>query len=60
MEILLATRNDHKVREIHAILADSDIELRDLRDFPDLPELPETGETFVDNALEKARFAYEH
>lgn len=60
MELLLATRNDHKIREIREILADAGVTLRDLRDFPDLPELPETSDTFVANAIEKAQFAYEH
>jgi XTP/dITP diphosphohydrolase len=59
MDILLATANDHKIAEIRAILADSGLSIRTLRDFPELGDLPETGETFVDNALEKARTAYE-
>ena len=59
MDILLATRNDHKVTEIRAILEGTGLRVRDLRDFPDLPELPETGETFEANALEKARACYE-
>jgi XTP/dITP diphosphohydrolase len=60
MRILLATRNDHKVREIVAILAGTGIDVTDLRAFPDLGELPETHETFAENAVEKARFVFEH
>lgn len=61
MKIVLATRNDHKVSEIQALLAGSGLEVTGLGAFPDLPsELPETGDTFVHNALEKARFVFEH
>ena len=62
MHLLLATRNDHKLTEIRAVFAASnlDVLLDDLRAFPELPELPETGDTFVANALQKARFVYEH
>ncbi len=60
MRILIATRNDHKLHEIRAILADSGMEISDLRSVEGAPEeLPETGSTFVDNAIEKARFIYE-
>lgn len=60
MDLLIATRNEHKLAEIRAILGAFDGHLTDLRDFPELPELPETSETFEGNALQKARFAYEH
>jgi XTP/dITP diphosphohydrolase len=60
MDILLATHNDHKILEIHAILAGAGLRLHDLRgDYPDLGELPETGKTFIDNALQKARAAWQ-
>ena len=60
MKLVLATRNDHKVSEIAALLAGSPFEVIGLGAFSDLPaELPETGDTFVHNALEKARFVYE-
>lgn len=56
MRILLATRNDHKTTEIAAALAGR-AEVIDLRSVPTLfDEIPETGDTFVANALEKARF----
>lgn len=59
MPILLATRNDHKLQEIRAILTGNPAELRDLSDYPEITELPETGNTFVLNALEKARFVFQ-
>ena len=57
MRIVLATRNLHKVEEMHRILVEAglDIELRTLADFPDAPEVAETGATFNENALLKAR-----
>ena len=54
--VVLATRNQGKVEELRRILADViDVELVGLEEFPDLPEVEETGETFIDNALLKAR-----
>ena len=53
MRLLLATRNDHKLREFAALLAPHDVD--PLPASVLLP--PETGETFAANALEKARAA---
>jgi XTP/dITP diphosphohydrolase len=54
--VVLATRNPGKIEELRRILADViDVELVGLADLPELPEVEETGETFVDNALLKAR-----
>ena len=53
MELVLASRNAHKLRELAALLAPH--ELVPLPDDVELP--PETGETFADNALTKARTA---
>ncbi len=53
MELVLATRNDHKVREFAALLGDH--EIAGLPDEVALP--PETGATFAENALVKARAA---
>jgi XTP/dITP diphosphohydrolase len=50
---VLATRNDHKVRELDALLAPTGVDA--LPDDVTLP--PETGETFAENALGKARAA---
>ena len=58
--IVLATANPHKVLEVRALLAGSDLELIGLDAFPDLAEAPETGDTFEHNALQKARFVFEH
>jgi len=57
MEIVLATRNQKKLRELKALLADMPVEVLSLSDFPDAPEVEETGVTFAENAQSKARAA---
>ncbi|MBI3099503.1 MAG: XTP/dITP diphosphatase [Planctomycetes bacterium] len=54
-DLLLGTRNLHKIREITAILAGLPLTLHDLREFPRAPEVEETGATFRANAELKAR-----
>jgi XTP/dITP diphosphohydrolase len=53
MRLVLATRNEHKLREFRTLLAPH--EVLPLPDDVELP--PETGETFEENALDKARAA---
>ena len=57
--IVLATRNDHKVAELRAILSDVlaelDLGIVGMADFPDLADVVEDGITFVENATLKAR-----
>jgi len=53
-EVVLATRNPHKVLELQRILEDADVRIVGLEAFPDAPEVPETGVTFAENALLKA------
>ena len=53
MRLVLATRNDHKLRELAQLMRP--IELDPLPDEVTLP--PEIGTTFADNALGKARAA---
>jgi XTP/dITP diphosphohydrolase len=50
-DLVLATRNAHKVVELTRILGRP---LVGLSDFPDIPDVAETGLTFADNALLKA------
>jgi len=54
MEIVLATRNRHKVNEIRAMLMDLPITILSLQDFPNAPEPEETGSSFAENAMMKA------
>lgn len=53
-EILLATRNQDKVRELTALLGDLGIRIRTLAEFPTAPEIEEDGTTCEANALKKA------
>jgi XTP/dITP diphosphohydrolase len=53
-EIVLATRNRHKVREISELLSGVGVLVRSFRDFPDLPEVVEDGDTLEANAVKKA------
>ena len=56
MKIILASKNQDKIREIRKILADSMRTLITCNDI-DIPEVEETGATFVENAILKARSA---
>ena len=57
MELVLATRNQHKVSEISDMLADLGIRVRSLAEFAGAPEVIEDGTTYAENALKKARSA---
>ncbi|WP_371497252.1 RdgB/HAM1 family non-canonical purine NTP pyrophosphatase [Kitasatospora sp. NBC_00374] len=54
--LVLATRNQHKVAELRAILgaAGLDVELVGADAYPEIPDVRETGVTFAENALLKA------
>ncbi len=55
MQIVLATRNLKKVKEIREILKGLDVEFLFLKDFPEIKEIEEKGKTFSENATLKAR-----
>ena len=54
-ELVLATRNRHKVIELVALLRDLGITIRSLDEFPDAPDVVEDGATCEANAIKKAR-----
>lgn len=54
-KLLIATKNEHKIKELHEIIDSPEIELMTCNDFPDYPDIEETGNTFEENALIKAR-----
>jgi XTP/dITP diphosphohydrolase len=54
-QVVIATRNQGKVKEFAAIFQAKHIEVKSLADFKDLPEIIENGDTFAENALIKAR-----
>lgn len=53
-EIVLATRNAHKVREIQEIFSGLPIQFISLAAFPQAPEVVEDGRSFQENAVKKA------
>jgi len=57
MELLFATNNQHKLREIHNIITRK-IRLLCLSDIGFEGDIPETHETLEENAAEKAEFLY--
>lgn len=56
-DLLFATSNLNKARELEGLTADLPVRILTLKDFPDLVSPPETGATFQENALIKARAA---
>ncbi len=55
MKTILASRNQGKFREFKALLENSGLDLAPLSDWPQVGELSEKGETFLENARQKAR-----
>ena len=56
MELIVATRNKGKVREIRKALEGLGLKIYALYDFSNVPEIEEDGKSFIENALKKARF----
>lgn len=54
-QIVLATRNRDKIKEIRELLNSPDTEILTLDEFPDAPEVVEDGATLEENAVKKAR-----
>lgn len=60
-ELIVATRNPHKIREIRALFESSKRwKLLFLDRYPRAPEIRESGKTFDENALLKARAIADH
>ncbi|MBI3194608.1 MAG: XTP/dITP diphosphatase [Ignavibacteriae bacterium] len=54
-QLILATRNKGKLKEIQALLSGLPYEIHSVLDYPNIPEVVEDGETLEVNALKKAR-----
>lgn len=54
--LVLATRNQGKIREFRALVAGFGVDIKSLDDFGPIPPVEEDGETFEDNAYKKAHF----
>lgn len=59
MILVLASKNQGKIREIETSLVIPALTYRSLNDFSDLPEVIEDGSSFLENALKKARIISE-
>jgi XTP/dITP diphosphohydrolase len=59
MEIIFASQNQNKIREISALMPEH-IHISGLDAAVFKEELPETGDTLEANALQKARFVFKH
>ncbi|MDD3521172.1 MAG: XTP/dITP diphosphatase [Actinomycetota bacterium] len=55
MEIVIATKNKGKVKEINHFFKNIDINFKSLNDYPQIPEIIENGNTFEENAIIKAK-----
>ena len=54
MELVVATRNAGKLKEIRRLLESRGIRVRGLEEFPGVPDVVEDGQTFAENAVKKA------
>lgn len=54
LEVVIATRNPGKLREMKEILAPLGFKILSLEDFPEVPEILEDGASFAENARKKA------
>ena len=53
-ELVIATRNAGKLREIRELLQSTITTISSLADFPEIPDIVEDGDSFEQNALKKA------
>ena len=54
IELIIATTNSGKLREIRELLKDLDVKITSLSDYPDAPKVEEDGKNFAQNAIKKA------
>ncbi|MEP7038654.1 MAG: XTP/dITP diphosphatase [Acidobacteriota bacterium] len=54
-EILIATKNKNKTKELKELLSNTNFVLKDLTEIPNINEVIETGKTFTENAVLKAK-----
>lgn len=59
-ELLVATKNQGKLREIRELLKEFDLKVTSLSDYPDCPDIVEDGKTFKANAVKKATVIGKH
>ena len=54
MQLIVATKNKKKLKEIKEILKGLNLEITSLADYPKAPRIIENGKTFRENAIKKA------
>lgn len=59
-ELVVATHNAKKLRELMSLLAGAPVRVRSIGEFADAPVVEEVGETFAENAALKALAAARH
>jgi XTP/dITP diphosphohydrolase len=59
-QIILATNNPHKIKELRTLLNLDDLDIKSLADLPNPPQLIEDGTSFQENALRKARTVFQN
>ncbi|MCF7925640.1 MAG: XTP/dITP diphosphatase [Candidatus Izimaplasma sp.] len=59
-EIVIATKNPHKVTEMTNLLESLEYDVKTLYDYPEIGPIEETGDTFKENALIKAKTLSEY
>ena len=57
-ELIFVTHNAHKADEVKAIINDT-FKIKNLSEINFFEEIPETGNTFQDNALQKAKYLHD-
>lgn len=60
MRLVIATRNDGKLKEYRELLAGLPFEVVSLAAYPDFPPIEENGRTFAENAVIKAETVAKH
>lgn len=58
--LIMATYNEHKLKEVRQILDYKDILIKGLEEVGCYDDIPETADTLEGNALLKARYMYSH
>ena len=58
--LIMATNNEHKLKEVRQILDYRDILIKGLEEVGCYDDIPETADTLEGNALLKARYMYSH
>jgi len=54
MELVVATKNSKKLREIKDLIKEGALKMTSLSDYPEAPRIIENGDTFKENAIKKA------